>query len=260
MKSKQSNYRERIYHHYASNIQDMPDALNEADARRWGRAYRYYLRQWLPKKHSAKIVDLACGSGKLLLLFRDSGYRDITGVDISPEQVILAKQVISTVEEANILDWLESHPNEFDLITGFDIIEHLYKQEVFPFLDACHTALKPKGRLILQTPNADSLWGAQLRYGDFTHEVGFTPNALTRLLHIAGYQNIRSSETGPIPLRYSVRSSIRYLIWRVIRTGLKAWNLAETGHSGSGIFTRVFLITGEKVSTGGGAPTQTELS
>jgi hypothetical protein len=48
---------------------------------------------------------------------------------------------------------------------------------------------------------------------------------------------------GPIAYGHSAASSARYVIWQTIRAGLKLWNLAETGDPGSGVFTRVFLIS-----------------
>ena len=239
-------YRTRIYENYASNFQGAPETFDEGAAWQWGRLQRYYLREWLPADKNARIVDLACGGGKLLYFFRRMGYTNITGVDISPSQVKLARQVTPDVDEANVLEWLEAHPASFDLITGFDIVEHFHKDEVLRFLDACYAALKPGGRLILQTPNAESPWGTVHRYNDFTHEVGFNPNALSRILSLVGFERIESRETGPVPLGHSLKSTVRYMIWQVIRAGLKIWNLAETGGAGSGVFTRVFLIAGEK--------------
>lgn len=96
--------------------------------------------------------------GELHSFFKRMGYQDLTGVDISPEQVKPANLVTPNVQEANILDWLESNPTSFDLITSFDIVEHFYRPKVLRFLDACHKALKPGGRLVFQTPNADSPW------------------------------------------------------------------------------------------------------
>jgi SAM-dependent methyltransferase len=165
-------------------------------------------------------------------------------VDISPQQVQLARQVIPTIDEAELLDWLEWHPSEFDLITGLDIIEHLEKSEVLRFLDACASALKPGGRLVLQTPNAESPWGGSIRYGDFSHETSFSPNSLSRMLGLSGFQDVEIREIGPVPWGISAISSIRYLIWQSIRLGYKIWNLAETGSIGSGVFTRVFMIAG----------------
>lgn len=247
MKIEDIPYRTRIYERYATVFKDLSETFDTKEASHWGRSYNYYLRNWLPKNKNASIVDVACGSGKLLYFFKNKHYQNITGVDISPEQVKLARQVSLTVDEADVLDWLGAHPSTFDLITGLDIIEHLDKSEVLRFIEACYLALKPGGRFVLQTPNAESLWEGSLRHGDFTHELSFTPNLLLRLLKLSGFQDIEVRETGPIPWGYSLTSTMRYLIWQFIRMGLKLWNLAEIGRTGSGVFTRVFLVTGLRV-------------
>ena len=213
---------------------------------RWGKAYRYYLRGWLPEGRDANIIDVACGGGRLLHFFKKQSYSRLSGVDISPDQVSLARQIIPGVLEGDVIEFLEAHREEFDLITGLDIVEHFHKPEVLRFLDACHAALRPGGRFILQTPNCDSPWGAAHRYNDFTHEVGFSPNALSRLLHMTGFTETEAREMGPVPFGYSMASTLRYLVWQAICMVLKIWNIAETGNAGSGVFTRVFLISGIK--------------
>ena len=225
-------------------MQSAPESFDEAAARRWGRAYDWYLRGWLPASKDARIVDLACGYGRLLYFFKSRGYRNVTGVDISPDQVRRARQVVPEVFEANVLEFLEAHPGEYDLITALDLIEHFTKNEALRFLAACHAALKPSGRLVLQTPNADSPFGPSVRYGDFTHEICFNVNALTRLLGLHGFATIEARESGPVPWGYSLASSARWLLWQVIRGGLKLWNLAETGSAGEGVWSRNFLTTG----------------
>lgn len=245
-KAQQQDYRARIYEHYATQFQDAPEVFDKVAALRWGRAYKHYFFGWLPEDKNAHIVDLACGGGKLLHFFKCNGYGNIEGVDISPEQVKLARQVTPNVHEANVLDWLENNPGRFDLITGLDIVEHFHKPEVLRFLDACFGALKPGGRLVLQTPNTYSPFGMECRYGDFTHEVGFNANSLSHLLLLSGFDGIEARETGPVPWGYSWRSTVRYVVWQCIRFLIKIWNIAETGDSGSNIFTRNFLISGSK--------------
>ncbi len=240
-------YRTRIYDKYASGFQDAHQEFDAVAAERAGKVWDYYFRGWLPERKYASILDIACGSGKLLHFFKQGGYANLTGVDISQEQVQIARQVLTNVIEANVLDFLETHSEAFDLITGIDIIEHFTKAEVLRFLDGCYSSLKPDGRLILQTPNAESPWGTGIRYGDLTHEVCFNPNALTRLLCLCGFGRIGARETGPVPWGYSIKSSIRYYMWQIIRCVLKLYNLTETGGTGSGIYTRVFLITAKKL-------------
>ena len=241
-----TDYRKRVYGKYASVFQNTGITFDTAAAIRWGTAAEYYLRDWLPEKKNAAILDLACGDGKLLYFFKKRGYTNLSGVDISPEQVRLSRQVIPDVKEGNAVDFLEEHSISFDLITGLDIIEHLTKDEVIRFLEGCIAALKPGGKLILQTPNADSPWVNGVRYGDFTHEVCFNPGSLSFLMKLSGFKGIEIREQGPPSWGYSIGSSIRYLIWRFIRVGIKFWNAVETGSVGSEIFTRVFIIKGGK--------------
>ncbi|HXG60966.1 MAG TPA: class I SAM-dependent methyltransferase [Planctomycetota bacterium] len=240
------DYRARIYERYASRFQDAPAAPDPAAARRWGRAYRHYLRGWLPSRPDAHILDLACGYGRLLQFYCDMGYTNVYGVDVSPEQVAHARKVTPQVTESDALDFLAEHPGRFDLISGLDIVEHFRKDEVLRFLDLCYAALRPGGRLILQTPNADSPWGTQHRYNDFTHEVIFNQNALSRLMNLTGFEAVVAREQGPIPWGYSLASTVRWCLWQLIRAGLLAWNLVETGDAGSGVLTRIFIISGQR--------------
>jgi len=239
-----SEYRSRIYADYASRFQDAKDVFDWVGSKRWGKAYDYYLRDWLPVDKEATILDIACGGGKLLHFLQERGYQCLKGVDISPEQVRLARQVILDVEESDAIEFLARHQYSFDVILGLDIIEHFRKDEVLGFLDGCRGALKPGGRLILQTPNADSPWGGVIRYGDFTHEVCFNSNSLARVMDLCGFQDVEAREQGPIPFGYSLKSTIRYCLWHVIRLVLKFWNIVETSNTGSGIFSRVFLCSG----------------
>ena len=240
------DYRSRLYDGYAVTMQDAGTEFDPAAARKWGRSYRHYLRQWLPDAKDASIADLACGGGALLFHFKEAGYTNLHGVDLSASQVLLARQVVPGVAEQSLFDFLRAHLGRFDLITGLDIIEHLTKDELFEFLDLCLNALRPGGRLVLQTPNAESPWGSALRYADFTHELSITPDCLSRLLKLCGFVNTEPREMGPVPLGYSVISSCRSVVWSTIRVLLNLWNRAEMGAPGSGILTRVFIISARK--------------
>jgi len=239
-----TSYRDRIYASYSSRFQDKGPNFDVVAARRWGRAYDWYFRRWLPSDKDAYIVDLGCGAGSLLHFFRERGYSNVAGVDISPEQVSLSRQVVRNVTQDDVLHFLENHKDTIDLITALDLIEHLSKEEVFVFLDGCHAALRRGGRLILQTPNAESPWAASIRYGDFTHEVCFQPSSLTRLMGVTGFISVVGREQGPVPLRCGLGSAARFILWRSLRLSLKLYNIVETGGSGSGILTRVFLMSG----------------
>ena len=156
-----TNYRDRLYSNNGHDFQDAGERFDREGALRWARACAYHLRGWLPEHKETRILDLACGAGKLLFFFSQRGGHDLAGADISPVQVALARQVTPNVKRESVLDHLESNPASYDVIKGYEIVEHFYKDEVLRFLDGCLSALQPGGSLILQTSNADSPWGAQ---------------------------------------------------------------------------------------------------
>lgn len=236
------DYRSRIYERYSSIVQGVSAApiLEEVD--RWGDAYDTYMRGWLPDKMDAPIVDVACGYGRLLRFFAKRGYTNVLGVDISQEQVDIARKVHPNVQQGGVIEFLEQNRNSFALVTAFDIIEHLHKDEALRFLDACHGALQPGGRLIIQTPNADTPWGLGIRYGDFTHEIGFNPHSLGWLMRLCRFGSFEAREQGPVP--HGATSTVRFLLWKLMRLKMMIWNMVETGGKGSGVFTRVFIARG----------------
>lgn len=244
--AEKSEYRTRLYERYATICQGKTGDFDIAAAQRWGRAYDSYLSAWLPTDKNAAILDVACGSGMLLHFFKERGYTNISGVDLSPEQIQLARQVTTNISHGNCVEYLNARPQQFDLITGLDIVEHFKKDEVLDFLDACFSAIKPGGRLILQTPNAESPWAGHHRYNDLTHELGFQTHSATCLLKVCGFEQISARELGPVAWGYSLKSTIRYIAWQFIRLRMKIFNAIETGSPGSGIFTRIFMISAIK--------------
>ncbi|HDY88736.1 MAG TPA: class I SAM-dependent methyltransferase [bacterium] len=241
---KLSDYRQLIYDKYATCFQDQDaeQVFNTSAADKWGKAYDYYLRNWLPESKDTNILDIACGRGLFLHFLKKRGYVNITGIDISPEQVSLAKQVTENVIEGNVLEFLATTKKKYDLIIGLDIIEHFRKDEVIRLLNSIHEVLKPRGRLILQTPNADSPFGAGVFGGDFTHETYFSTEGMQHLLKLCSFSGVETRETGPVPKCF--KSLVRYIMWKKIHFVIMLRNLIETGGRGSGVFTRVFLISG----------------
>ena len=243
------SYRTRIYERYALRFQDVGGTFDVPSARRWGRAYDYYLRRWLPARKDAVIAELGCGRGRMLHFLKERGYRTLEAIDISPDQVAVARQVLEGVEEGDALTFLETRKSRFDLIIAIDLIEHLQKSEVMRFLDLAHSALAPAGSLILQTPNAGSPWFGTMRYNDFTHEVCFNGNSVRRMLGLCGFAAPDLRETNPVPWGYSVASSLRFVAWRAITSILRLLELVETGHVADGIYTRNMLVRAQRAES-----------
>mgnify|MGYP003647639721 CR=1 FL=1 len=244
------DYQKRIYEQYASVCRSSGGVFNEKEAMRYAAGFSRYFDGWLPPEKNANILDLACGSGRTLYFLKKKGYSNICGVDISEEQVALARQVTNNVTVGNVLEFLTGKQSKYDLIFAQDIVEHLTKNEVFDMLEACQNALAPGGRLILSSPNAESPMFGFRRYGDFTHEICITPSAVSHVLKIVGFDQVTFREIGPYS--HGIVSGIRTVLWAILRWFLKLYNLIEIGHPGSGICTRDFLISAVKPSREGG--------
>jgi len=237
-------YRKRIYDNYVSLWQNAKPEFDESAARQRGKSYEHFLKRILPKDKNAAILDVACGGGNLLYYFKSKGFTNIKGVDLSPEQVSLARQVSEDVTLQDAIEYLREHPSEFDLIAGLDIIEHFPKDEVLNFLEAIKVSLRTSGMVVLQTPNLSGFMGSSVRFGDFTHEIGLTPVSLENLLRIAGFTSYHAWECGPAP--HGLASSIRFCFWQLFRLALLVYDFVEVGGSTRRIYTRVFLASAVK--------------
>ena len=249
-KGNTPEYRDVIYSNYSKHAQITGQTPARYSYQRWAAATRWYVRGWLPDDLDVPILDLGCGAGYFLYLAQMHGYRNLSGVDLSAEQVALARQscpraqiVLQDVQEV-----LARSQSYYGLITGFDIIEHFKKNELLSLLNLIVTALAPGGRVIFQTPNAESPWGLKIRYGDFTHELAVSPQSLNSLLAIVGLVDYQARECGPYV--HGLKSLTRFLLWRGFHAFLTLWNVAETGDGGSGIYTRVFVATACKPKRG----------
>ena len=179
-----------------------------------------------------------------MCFLRDRNYKNLTGIDISPEQIGISKQVIDDVIEMDALDFLKGSKNKYDLIIALDFIEHLDKNEVLDFLNSCYQALTSEGYIILQTPNGQSPFGSSVFCGDFTHMTCFTPESLQRILTFCGFKNVQTRQTGPVI--HGFVSAVRYVIWKILSLMIKLWDLIEVGECKNSVFTRTFLILADK--------------
>jgi len=223
------DYRERIYRSYVQS-RDTPLAPTTLSGLKPRLPYlRRLVTRHFPAERDATILELGCGHGILLYVLAEAGYKNARGVDDSPEQVAAAKRLgIEGVTQSDVFSALSSTPPaSVDVVITFDLIEHFTKVEIIQLVDAVYRVLKSDGRWIIHVPNAESPMFANVFYGDFTHELGFTRGSLTQLLKSSGFRGIKYFEDRPIP--HGPVSAIRAVLWQLIRLGLLFYNAVETG-------------------------------
>lgn len=233
-----TSYRDQIYDKYAT-VQ-APDWCNTGVGVDGGaRAALRRFADWLPADRNARILDLGCGAGHLLSALKEAGYNDVLGVDGSPECVSIARIKGLHVEHADVREFCRSVDHKFDVICLFDVIEHFHKSEALDIFRLIWTRLAPHGALVVQTPNAVSPWVGQYRYGDFTHEVVFTPECLKNVLGLCGFKGVAVREVAPIV--HGCKSALRWFAWNILWLACAGWHLAESGNLCGGIYTKNML-------------------
>jgi 2-polyprenyl-3-methyl-5-hydroxy-6-metoxy-1,4-benzoquinol methylase len=196
---------EEMHLHYTDAYHRLISSAGDP-AKRW-KERKANLAQF---RQSGALLDLGCSSGSFLSSMRDESWK-LYGVEMSAECAKAAE--IRTGAEVFVGDVLAAPflPKSFDIITCFDVLEHLYKpREVMEKVAAW---LKPDGIFYVQVPNIDSAearvfrtyWhGLELP----RHLFHYSPPSLRHLAKVSGLREAWL-ETRPNP---AVGTSLRY-VW-----------------------------------------------
>jgi SAM-dependent methyltransferase len=181
----------------------------------------------LPPPAAGPVVDLGCGRGELVRLMQLDGY-DAEGIDISPEQVALARATgVDRVRQGDFRAILAAQPAYYAAITATDLLEHFTKPEVLQAFDDVSAALAPGGVFVGRVPNAVSPLGGHIRDGDFTHQTSFTARSIHQLATAAGFVSVQSRSCPPV--RHGLASAARVTVWQVVSACYRIALAAETG-------------------------------
>lgn len=100
----------------------------------------------------AKILDFGCGAGYFVKVANDFGF-DAVGCEASKKLRTFSNQVFNQ-KNYELMDDIN---DQFDVITAFDVIEHLHPLENRSILTKLLSMLKPGGFFMGNTPNINSL-------------------------------------------------------------------------------------------------------
>jgi len=202
--------------------------------------YKKNLLPFLPEDKEIAILDVGCGYGLALYALRKLGYKNLKGIDISPQQVKVGQSKglnIEWVEDTN--HWLIKNQNKFDVILTLDVLEHIDFSYQISFLKAIHQSLKAYGSLLCTVPNASASFAARWRYIDWTHRIGFTEHSLEFVLLNSGFKNVsvHEIEFNQKP-KYPFLIRKKVLIWwlfKFFRTLRRLEAMTELGKEGKKI-------------------------
>jgi 2-polyprenyl-3-methyl-5-hydroxy-6-metoxy-1,4-benzoquinol methylase len=179
------------------NYKDERVAEAVRNGNNWVKIERHKLRFDLIKKYKAsgKLFDLGSGWGHFLLTGKMLGY-DVYGIEISEQPYLYSKNDLKLpVDHIDFFEMDES--NKFDIVTMWDVLEHIDKAD--DFLKKCYAVTADNGYLILQVPQIDSYFAKKYKQDwkmmSLDHVNYFSKKTMTQILANHGFkvETIKSS-------------------------------------------------------------------
>jgi SAM-dependent methyltransferase len=132
---------------------------------------------------SGRVVDLGCGEGGLLLALQASGRNEILGIEPNAELCALGTSFGVPILRTDLVKYCEAGALPVATYFYIDVVEHV------PFdLNLRVFASLPRGcRIILQTPNTESILGHQFYMNVPSHLAPYSPWVLRKMLTRFGY-------------------------------------------------------------------------
>jgi len=234
-----NDFREELYRRYSSTFKEHISKFDEKSITSMLGKYRY---QYLPIlkqfNKDVRILELGCGRGIFLEFLINNGYKNVFGIDVSKEQIDIAKVQNLNAEEIGVLEYLNSNNEKFDLIFAIDLIEHFHKDELIPLFEGIYNKLKNGGAFVFHTPNGLGINASYTIYSDLTHLTIFTPNSAIQILKLVGFKEIKFFETEPYAK--NVKGTLRLLLWKIVKLIFNGIRLIETGRTEK-ILTQNFI-------------------
>ncbi|MBI4937801.1 MAG: class I SAM-dependent methyltransferase [Nitrosomonadales bacterium] len=191
-----------------------------------------YLRYMMLKNMPAgKLLDVGCGGGRFMNRMKRLGW-EVEGIDFDEKATSKIARRYGMKTYTGDLAACALPESSYDAITMSHTIEHLFDPKTT--LKECLRLLKPGGKLVVVTPNAESagaeLFGACWRgWEPPRHLRVYSVKSLTNLLRAAGFSlhEVRTSSAGAAVI-YRVSAAnqkkITGSVSFVFRLGLVFWS------------------------------------
>jgi len=150
-----------------------------------------------------KVLEIGCSIGAAAAILEERGF-NVLATDFSEYAVKHAKKLLPNIDFQE-LDIEEStqFKSKFDLIFGFEVIEHLPQHE--KAIGNMKRMLKPGGVVICSTPRPY----AHI-YRDVTHVNVRHPKDWQRIFTAAGFRNVKTKDVTFIPFFYKFSPKLHF--------------------------------------------------
>ncbi|MEG1718449.1 MAG: class I SAM-dependent methyltransferase, partial [Bacteroidales bacterium] len=144
----------------------------------------------------AKILDIGCGNGGILIALKQKGFTNLMGLDPSRNCVKTMREKGVEAVQGNLFsnDLKETLKETFDFIILSHVFEHIC--DLAAGVEVLQSLLNEKGRVYIETPNAanyPNFYIVPYYYFDIEHINHFDADAQRNLFEKHGFQAIHSA-------------------------------------------------------------------
>ncbi len=178
--------------------------------------YRSFFRQ-VPHVANARLLDVGCGVGRFAHAAYSRGWA-VTGVDVSTFAITAGQKYAPFPLRACTLEELIEEGARFDVVTAFEVLEHL--SSPIEFLASVQKVLSPGGHVFCTVPNWDSQEVQTSTRPDWMppiHLLFFTRKALQTAGETSGLLSVTTGIIRADPLPSGALRRARWLARRVLR-------------------------------------------
>jgi ubiquinone/menaquinone biosynthesis C-methylase UbiE len=190
--------------------------------------------KFLRKGSSLKLLDVGCGEGYYVRDAIEEGI-DAYGIDISSHALENALDRVKDRISFGSITEIPFADDEFDLMTAFDVIEHIHPKDTLNAIAEIRRVLKPRGIVIMTTPSSNfgdwvsdlthinvrppKFWKLILEEHDFEVQLFYVPSFLKYYMknHI------------PLPdsIEFVVEEPFRYMLGRYFARKARLYLVAK---------------------------------
>ena len=159
-----------------------------AEIKRRLSVYLSHIDKIKSEQGDVSILDVGCGRGEWLELLQENGYR-AKGIDINRVALLQCGEYGLDVTESDVIEYLKGlKRGSLDIITGFQILEHLPFKTLIALFDEALVVLKSGGMIIFETPNpANILVSSYDFYRDPSHQKPLHPDTMNFIAESRGF-------------------------------------------------------------------------
>jgi 2-polyprenyl-3-methyl-5-hydroxy-6-metoxy-1,4-benzoquinol methylase len=177
-----------MHEHYTEDYHRSISAAGETSPHRW-QGRRAALIQY---KQSGSLLDLGCSSGSFLEFLKGEPWK-LYGIEMSADCAKIAEEKSGAQVFVGDIVKAPFSPESFDVITCFDVLEHLYEPR--HVMAKVMEWLKPGGIFYVLAPNIDSAEARVFRSYWYGLELPrqlfhYSPASLSYLAKSVGLQEI----------------------------------------------------------------------